>query len=120
MAFTTSDRIRLLKFLELLASDHLGERSAAGLAAVRLLRERKLSWSDVIAFPAPIVLPTSRPAPSHWRQLVQACLRQPGGLRQWEARFLSDLLGFSRVSPKQLAIVNEIAARLGVLAECAA
>lgn len=119
MILPSADRDRFLKILALLGSDHAGERDSASLAAIRFLRQRKLMWCDVIAADAPAVLPTPRPTSCHWRQIVQACLRHSGGLRQWETRFLNDLLGFPRVSPKQRVIVHEIAARLGILADAA-
>ena len=51
-ALAEADRTRLAQMLGLLGSDHAGERDAAGLAAHRLIRQRGLTWLDIIA-PAP-------------------------------------------------------------------
>ena len=63
---------------------------------------------------------TEPPAPA-WRETVAECLARPGSLRPWEIGFLHDLQRWGRrLSPKQRAIVNEIAVRVGVMAEAAA
>ena len=43
------ERNRLVGILGRLGSDHARERAAAGLLAARLLRNRGLSWDDLIA-----------------------------------------------------------------------
>lgn len=45
----TRERERLALILGMLGSEHCGERDAAALAAVRFLRECRLSWSDVLS-----------------------------------------------------------------------
>ena len=59
------------------------------------------------------------PAPP-WRETVADCLARPGSLKPWEQGFLRDILRQNRLSPKQRNIINEIATRLGVMAEAAA
>jgi hypothetical protein len=44
---TQPDRIRLVKLLGMLGSDHTGERDAAALAIERLRRERGMSWAEI-------------------------------------------------------------------------
>jgi hypothetical protein len=47
-AISTKDRERLVKVLALLSSDQIGERAAAGFAAARLVKDRGLTWDDVL------------------------------------------------------------------------
>lgn len=108
---TAADADRLAKLLGLLGSDHAGERDAAGLAAHRFVRERGLTWYDVINPPAPAET-TSRPGATNWRETIAELLRQPGSLRQWEADFLRSLAGFPRISAKQRTILTGIAERV--------
>ncbi len=115
-----ADRDRLVKLLGMLGSDHSGERDAAALAVVRLLRQRKLAWSDVIAAAGPAPNATRAVAETNWRQTVAACLRQPGALDPWEAGFLHNLSRSPRISPKQAAVLRQIALRLGVSSDGAA
>ena len=44
---TQPDRIRLVKLLGMLGSDHTGERDAAAFAIERLRRERGMSWAEI-------------------------------------------------------------------------
>ena len=116
-----ADRAKLVKVLGLLASPHPGERDAAGCAAVRLLRDRKLAWDDVI--PSASVAPQpawssagqSRPGqstPSSWRETARACQRRGDLLTDWEASFITGLMGRRSLSPKQLAVLDSIAAKV--------
>ena len=45
---TEADLDRLVKLLGLLSSDQAGERATAGAMAWRFMRERKLTWGDVL------------------------------------------------------------------------
>lgn len=45
---TTDDRDKFIAILSRLESDHAGERDAAALAAVRMLKRLSLTWGDVI------------------------------------------------------------------------
>jgi hypothetical protein len=50
------DLTRLSRILELLSSDHAGERAAAGVAATAFIKKRDLTWLDILeggAMPAP-------------------------------------------------------------------
>ena len=120
-ALSDADRAKLVKVLGLLASPHPGERDAAGCAAVRLLQDRKLAWDDVIPV-AGVAPPLARPdsgqpwpsrnAPLSWREAVRACQRRADLLSPWEANFIAGLIGRRSLSPKQLTILDGIAAKV--------
>jgi hypothetical protein len=79
-ALTHSDRERLIKLLGMLGSSFAGERDAAGLAAVRFLRERKLDWADVVLpnVSAPRAFCTEAEAE------IETCIRALDRLTPWE------------------------------------
>jgi hypothetical protein len=108
-ALSLSDRVRLAKLLSLLGSDHAGERDAAALVAHRFIRDRGLTWQNVLE---PEAAPDANRNFEPWRQTVAACLRQPGSLRQWEGGFLRSLSGFARISPKQRSVLAQTAERV--------
>ena len=64
-----AEREKLAAILGMLGSEFPGERAAAGLAATRFLKDRKLQWQDVLngtpfrAAPPPPPPPPSRPPP---------------------------------------------------------
>ena len=99
-------RLRLAKLLGLLGSTHAGERDAAGLAAHRLVRERDLTWPEILCSPA------VEWQHSTWRDTVQACLRHPDDLSSWELSFLRGVSRLPRLSPKQRACLDRIAHRV--------
>ena len=107
---TPHDATRLVKLLGLLGSDQAGERDAAGLAAHRMLRDRGLTWGDVI-MPGPAAA-RSQGWEHAWREMVNICLSRPGSLRIWEGDFLRSLRAFPRISPKQRSILVEIYERV--------
>jgi hypothetical protein len=113
-ALADADRIRLAQMLGLLGSDHAGERDAAGLAAHRLIRQRDLTWFDVLtpSLPAPDLDPADDPLRGDWRAMAAACTRFPHLIDGWERHFLSGLQRFPRLSPKQRAILVRIVVRL--------
>ena len=45
-SLSVTDRQKLVAVLNLLSSDQLGERTAAGLTAARLMRSRGATWAD--------------------------------------------------------------------------
>ena len=105
-ALPKSDRVRLVKLLGLLSSDHPGEQAAAATAASRFLRSRNLTWQEVLE-------PQHRgPAPATWREAVTRLLQHPRELTAWENRFLSDITRLPRISPKQRHWLNDIAMRV--------
>ena len=113
-----ADRARLVAMLALAEADQNpadGERLAATGAAERLLAKHGLRLRDVVLISAPTVAEFWQRRAPDWRDLIDACLEQPGGLRPWEADFLRSLRGFDRPSQKQRAILHGIAERLGVM-----
>jgi hypothetical protein len=104
-----SDRSRLVKLLGMLASDHAGERDAAGLAANRLLKQRGVSWSDALA-PQPVE--RRLPEMGTWRATCRRLMEDPRALRPWERTFVAELPNFGRISVKQRYVLNEIAKRV--------
>ena len=114
---TESELVRLVKLLGLLSSDQAGERATAGAMAWRFLRERKLSWADVLrprsAEPPPLAAPGSG-----WRRIARECLAvdaEVDALSDWERRFCQVIA--ERCWPpsdKQLRVLARLAAGLGV------
>jgi hypothetical protein len=43
-----ADRVRMIRILGMLGSDHAGERASAGLAAHRLLQASRGSWAELL------------------------------------------------------------------------
>ncbi len=113
---------RLLAALALAESGATpGERCAAEQAIGRLIVANADAFRALLhqnSRPAPVDF--AEPPPPPWRETVAACLARPGCLRPWEQGFLRDIQRLRRLSPKQSSIVNEIAARVGVMAEAAA
>jgi hypothetical protein len=103
------DAARLAKLLSLLGSSHAGERDSAGLAAERLVRQRGLTWQQVLSPPV-VEKPTPKIEP--WRRTVDRCLERQGSLRVWEKGFLRDLAGFRKLSVKQRSCLQDIADRV--------
>ena len=106
----------LEKILGRLGSDFDGERATAAAMAWRFLRERKLTWGDVLR-PVPAshgALPT--PAVG-WRQLSVRCLDiddRAKTLSGWERKFLLSIRArFTPPTPKQRAVLDRIALSLG-------
>jgi hypothetical protein len=108
-AITEQDRTRLIRLLGMCGSAYAGERDNAILAALRLLRQLGLEWSDVLIRPGEIA-----PRSTHWRDVVNIALRHTQALSPWEVRFSVSLGEFKRPSAKQLAVLREIATRVGV------
>ena len=104
-----ADRVRLVKLLALLGSDHPGERDAAGLAAIRLIQQRGVSWEEVLS---PRPLERKLPELGTWRQTVARILASGRWIRAWERSFLTDLPNFQRLSVKQRYVLTEIAKRV--------
>jgi hypothetical protein len=103
---------RLRNICARLTSDFEGERAAAELLATRLLKDKGLSWSDVV-MPAPTEHRPPQPAAPPWRRTVRDLLARPGSLRSWErTEFLPSIMGFQKLSPKQRSVFDQIAARV--------
>lgn len=117
-ALSSAERDRLIRLLGLLGSDFDGERATAAAMASRFIRERRLTWADVIgakppAFPEP-QRPTWREAatPTDASNDLDLVLRNLGALSPWEQQFMRSVSGRSRWFPKQRARFAEIAAKV--------
>jgi hypothetical protein len=107
---TPDTRRRLVGVLGLLASDHDGERAAAGLLATRLLKSAALTWDDVIP-EHPVVRMTDTPKSKDW-WVITFCARNTIYLSPWEQNFIRSLVGQVGLSRKQVKVVEGIATKL--------
>ncbi len=117
------DTERLAKILGRLGSEFDGERAAAGVMATRFLKERHLTWTELLEPPAPASVaptcPCCRPSPEFgWRRLADLCLQighELDLLSEWEAGFLGTLRrrGYPPTA-KQAAVLCRIPTSLGV------
>jgi len=126
--FSPTERRKLARVLELLSSDHPGERQAAAEAAHRLVREAGARWEDIILInPQPSQRPTRHPSPRRsptsgyryarwrdWRSAAGACWRHRRLLNAWEEDFVANLIRFDRLSDKQDPILRRLADRVSV------
>lgn len=107
-----ADRAKLAAILARLGSPYDGERAAAGLLADRFVRDRDLSWGDVLAPPASAERaapdPHPEPAPEPWRVEAAELLLHRDALNAWERDFLRQILSFPRLSPKQAEMLARI------------
>jgi hypothetical protein len=66
------DRMRLVKILGMLGSEHNGERAAAALHASAILAEHGLTWDDVLAGPM-----TGERLAAEWARAMAEAQTQP-------------------------------------------
>jgi hypothetical protein len=85
-----------------LGSEHAGERAAAALQADQLLRDRGLTWPDII----------SRPTDSIEDRIDEALRAGAGVLNAWEEGFLRGIRGRQHLTEKQLAKLDAIVAKV--------
>ena len=117
-ALSPAERNRLVGILGRLGSEHDGERAAAGLLASRMLRDRGLSWEDLIAAgnarQAGHAGASAGPgAGAAWQASLGQCLRHLGALSGWEADFCLSLSARRKaLTPAQAAKLAQIAADL--------
>jgi hypothetical protein len=100
---------RLSKICGMFSSVFEGERANAAALADRFLRDRGLTWADI--------LPTQLPSPTStspaWRQVVAACRARPDLLTEWERAFLAKVATYQKgPSGKQAEILATIAAKV--------
>lgn len=110
-----TERTRLIGILGRLGSDHDGERAAAGLLASRMLRDKDLTWKDLLGGapmpPAPLLEETFGLTP--WRLQLNLAARHIHTLRSWEQEFVRNLLTRRRPpTQKQSVVLTEIAQAL--------
>ncbi len=107
VTLSTADADRLAKLLGMLGSEHDGERASAGLLAHKLIRERGLTWPEIICPRQDWHEPTDP------RDLAEQCGRYPATLTPWERKFLAEIATGPRPpSVRQLWVLREIAARV--------
>lgn len=102
-------RLKLSKVLPLLASDKVGEVTAAAAAVQRILAKCGMTWEQVLAIKT---AEHREPLIGTWRKTCAALQKRPGDLRPWERGFVADLPRFQRLSTKQRYILAEIADRV--------
>jgi hypothetical protein len=102
---------RLAKILGMLGSQHPGERAAAAAKASAIVRAAGLTWRDVVVA-SPSVAPQPEDDTPDWRQMAARCAQQIGRLTAREAGFVRQILTWSRPTPKQMAWLEDIHARL--------
>jgi len=115
IALPTSDRSRIaaaLALAEANANPVDGERLAAIGAVERLLSRHGLRLRDLVSGDTAA---QTRTAARTWRDVAADCRARSGSLRRWEREFIHGLGRFPRLSPKQHAILREIADRVGVM-----
>jgi len=128
-------RERLAKICGRLGSDHDGERASAAALASRLLRDHGVTWAELVegataAAPGPVSPPRPRRRRASRRQAANDTseipehvataawlLRYDDLLTKWEADFARGIASFRRLSHKQAATLNKIAARVDAYAE---
>lgn len=111
MALSPDDRRRLAGVLARLASDHAGEREAAALLATRLVKDRDVTWLDVLQ-PDPLGHKPGAADPWHNADPgsdLGLCQRHAGRLNAWEQEFVWSVARARRRTPSQSRKLAEIA-----------
>ena len=125
---TAAERTRLVGILGRLDSPFEGEQVAAALAAIRFLKDRGVTWDDVIPPPA-CPSGTSRtwgtyqggrrepPRPPEgsagWQGDLAFCKRHLAELEEWPAEFVVSISAWRKsLSPEQVAKLAQIARKL--------
>jgi hypothetical protein len=117
---TVAERERVVAILALAeggSNGPDGERLAALAAAERLLARYNLRLRDLPC----LALPATPPPPEQdvpplpgWRLVILKCMRQRHVLSGRQEEFLTSLRKFSRISPRQTAVLRDIARQCGV------
>ena len=114
-ALSPADRSKLAAILGMLGSDHAGERSAAALAADKLVRGKGLTWRDLLLAtsaetppPRRPATPPRRPPTPMFKAEIDECLRNSAKLTTWETGFISDLLHRPHATQRQLEVLEQI------------
>ncbi len=108
---------RLAKLLEMLGSEHAGERAAAGAKAHGLLRSHGLTITQVLTAPrlgAPVAEIRQKPMFKNAAVARAAAdlLAEPDLLVDWEFRFLRSMAARTAFTEKQQGKVAEILERI--------
>jgi len=110
MTLSPPERARLVNILGMLGSAHDGERASAALLATRMIKDRGITWSDLIGQPE-----TSRrreDVPACWRADLAVAQRHISFLRSWEQGFVHSIAAQRVTSIKQKKVLREIASAL--------
>ena len=107
---SVAHRKHLIKLLELLASDQLGERASAALKAAQFVSDKGMTWDALLA----VTPPSPPPAPvDRWREDHAFCSRHWDWLTDYEKDFVRDAHAWKRPpSPKQVGVLARTAASL--------
>lgn len=108
MALSPAERTRLVNILGMLGSEHAGERASAALLAARLVRERGLSWSDVVPSSAGSIIPNASRGVAEPISDLGLCLRHVEHLTQWEQGFVKSVAGRRSRTIKQTAMLSRL------------
>lgn len=106
---TKEELTRLVGILGRLGSDYDGERAAAGLLASRLLRDKGLTWLDLLGKGQSREAPYRNQASNGGLGL---CLRHIERLTPWEQQFVRLLAMRSQCSQKQNEVVRKLVLKL--------
>jgi len=101
---------KLARICGMFGSDHDGERASAAAMADKIVRAHGLSWFDVIS-------PQLSVSDSTVAEKIAFALANIGALSMWERGFLYSVNGKRKLSPKQLAVLDEILAKAQAYAE---
>ena len=115
VTFSLADLRRLAGVLARLGSPHDGEKLAAAHLADQFIRDRKVSWSDVLHAEPPLAVVIQPTEPRYWRQCAEELLfEHQGALSAWEETFLQSILERGRgLSARQEAVLLRIASKCG-------
>jgi len=96
------DADKLARICGLFGSDHEGERATAAAMADNLLRQRGLSWHQII-------VPRQS---STIEELIATAMSRPDCLTIWEDGFIRGIRGRQYLTQKQLTKLRDIAGRV--------
>ncbi len=108
MTLSPAERTRLVNILGMLGSEHAGERASAAWLAAKLVRDRGLSWSDVVPSPAGSIISNVSHGVAEPISDLGLCLRHVEQLTQWEQGFVRSLAGRRNRSAKQTAMLGRL------------
>jgi len=117
MSLSPSDALKLTKILGLLSSSSAGERANAGAAADAFIRERGLTWPDVIVTKLPPRSSKTTSAVPPWdaQEKLAFARRHFASLAVWEQSFVADDNWYNwakPLTPKQEKCLDKIVVKL--------
>jgi len=104
---TPADRAQLVQILDRLGTDNELLRAAAVWLANDFLRDRGLTWAELIIRRAP-----TPPAPSDWQRRADWCAERSALLTPWDQSFLASIARLQHpLTLKQKRIIVRLVAR---------